>query len=101
MQVSILLVVLFSVLAVFKMVNHRKKLKELPKNEVIFGFITYVGIYSVSLGLIAQLFDWLLILDLNKYFKWVMSLIIFIAAIITISRILNKLLPEKLRKVFI
>lgn len=83
------------------MLNHRKQLKGLPKNEVIFGFITYVGIYSVSLGLIAQLFDWLLVLDLNKYFKWGMSIIIVIATIISISRILNRLLPEKLKKVFI
>ncbi|MEG0471961.1 MAG: hypothetical protein RR588_06470 [Solibacillus sp.] len=101
MQISILLVVLFSVFAVFKMLNHRKQLKGLQKNEILFGFITYVGIYSVSLGLIAQLFDWLVVLDLNKYFKWGMSIIIVIALIITISRILNKLLPEKLKKVFL
>ncbi|MGE7022317.1 hypothetical protein [Solibacillus cecembensis] len=101
MQISILLVVLFSVFAVFKMLNHRKQLKGLPINKVIFGFITYVGIYSVSLGLIAQIFDWLLVLDLNKYFKWGMSIIIVIATIISISRILNRLLPEKLKKIFI
>ncbi|MEK4427488.1 hypothetical protein [Solibacillus sp. FSL K6-1523] len=100
MQISIILVVLFSVFAVVKMLNHRKQLKELPKNEVIFGFITYVGIYSVSLGLIAQLYDWLLVLELNKYFKWGLSIIIIIAAIVTISRILNKLLSEKLKKIF-
>lgn len=100
MQISIILVVLFSVFAVFKMLNHREKLKELSKNEIIFGFITYVGIYSVSLGLIAQLYDWLLLLDLNKYFKYGMSIIIIISVIIMISRILNKLLSDKLKKVF-
>ncbi|ATP42216.1 hypothetical protein CSE16_20605 [Solibacillus sp. R5-41] len=101
MKISVVLVVLFSIFALFKMINHREQLKDIAKNEVIFGFITFVGIYSVSLGLIAQIFDWLLILELNQYFKWGLSLIILIAAIIIISRVLNKLLPERLKKVFI
>lgn len=99
--VSVFLVVLFSALALFKLFSHREQVKDIAKNEVVYGFITYVGIYSVSLGLIAQIFDWLLSLELNQYLKWGLSFIILIAAIILISRILNKLLPEKLKKVFI
>lgn len=101
MIISVLFVLLFSALALFKLFHHREKLKDIAKNEIVFGFITYVGIYSISLGLIAQIFDWLVILELNQYFKWGLSLICLIAIIILISRILNKVLPEKMKKIFI
>lgn len=100
MVLSILLVIIFSVLAVIKMLSHRELVKAATKNEVILSFISYVGIYSVGLALIAQLFDWLIILDLNQYFKYGFSILLLILMIIIIGQILNKIIPTHLKKVF-
>ncbi|MEK4630358.1 hypothetical protein MKZ17_19455 [Solibacillus sp. FSL R7-0682] len=100
MQLPILLVVIFSILAVIKVISKREIVKAATKNEVIFSIISYVGVYAVGLGLIAQMFDWVVSLDLNVAFKYTLSILLLIFTIIVIGQILNKIIPAHLKDVF-
>lgn len=95
------LMVLFAVYGFIRIKSRKEFLVDVPKKEVQKGLIIYVAVYAGGIYLAYTISDFLSKQLANGTMQFAILIVTIIAVIIIIIQILNRLLSEQLRKVFL
>jgi len=95
------LIVLFTIYGFVRMKSRKEFLVDVPKKEVNKGLMIYVGVYAGGIYLAYTISDFLSKKIADGTMQFVFLIVTIIAVIIVIIQILNRVLSEQLKKVFL